>query len=115
MSEQINIDKIAFEIIWHAGNAKSLCMEAISASNANDNESAETNLKKASEELKEAHKIQTKLLQECSNGEMLSADILMAHAQDHLTMGLMSMDFAKQIILMNKKILALENELSEKQ
>jgi cellobiose-specific phosphotransferase system component IIA len=46
---------------------------------------------------------------------MLSADILMAHAQDHLTMGLMSMDFAKQIILMNKKILALENELSEKQ
>lgn len=97
-------EELSFELIWHAGNAKSCAMEAIKAIDSNDSTTCENKLKEAGEELKEAHQIQTNMLQDFSRGKEFKVDILMVHAQDHLNGAMLTLDFAKQIIELKKEI-----------
>ncbi len=119
MSENENkkSEEISFQLIWHAGNSKSCSMEAITAAYSNDYEEAQRKLDEAAAEMKEAHQIQTDLLHDFANGNGISVDILMVHAQDHLNSAILSLDFAKQIIALSKKVDDLQkqvNNLEEK-
>ncbi|MCI8401376.1 MAG: PTS lactose/cellobiose transporter subunit IIA [Lachnospiraceae bacterium] len=102
--------EISFQLILHAGDAKSSAMEAILFSNEGDFDKAEESLKKAADELKEAHTIQTKLIQDEAGGNGAQLNILLVHAQDHLCMAMMTIDFAKQMLNMNKRIRELEEK-----
>ena len=97
-------EEVSFQLIWHAGNSKSCSMEAISAAYAEDYDAAQKKLEEAAAEMKEAHQIQTDLLHNFANGDGMEVDILMVHAQDHLNGAIMALDFAKQIITLNKKV-----------
>lgn len=88
----------SFELILHAGNAKSSGMLAIEEARAYQFTDAQKHLDKAKEELKIAHKTQTDLIKTEANGGNTTFSILLVHAQDHLTSAMNTLDQAEEFM-----------------
>lgn len=88
----------ALQIILHAGNAKSNAMLAIEAAEEGDLAQAREHMDVAREEMKIAHKVQFDLVQSEASGTPVEVTIILVHAQDHLTMAIMAIDFAEHFI-----------------
>ena len=100
--------ELAFNIIVHAGESRSLSSEAMDAAEAYDFEKAEDLLKQANDEFLKCHEIQTDMLTKEANGEKNDLNVILIHSQDHLTMATMAMDNAKRWIKINKKLQKME-------
>lgn len=94
----------AFQLILHAGNAKSLAMEAIFTAKKNNFDEAEVKLTEADFEFNEAHRIQTDLIQQEAGGSEFNLPLIMIHAQDHLMTSLTLKDLSREIIELHKLI-----------
>lgn len=90
--------QIAMGLIMHAGNARSLAMEAIQAAKAGQIDQADELIAKSDEALLEAHQVQTNLLVKEARGEKLEIGILLIHSQDHLMTSITVKDLAKEFI-----------------
>lgn len=90
--------EVAFELILHAGNSKSSSLMAIDKAREFEFEEAEELLKAARTELKEAHLVQTGLIQGVARGEETQLNIILVHAQDHLTMAMMMVEQANEFM-----------------
>lgn len=101
MEEKVAND--AMQLILHAGNAKSMMMEAMYEVIDNRNyKKAQDRIKEAGKELGKAHEIQTALLFDEMQGKQENSgamSILMVHAQDHYMNAVMLKDFAELMIL----------------
>jgi len=98
---------IAMELIAGAGDARSYAMEAIAQAKTGDFDEARESLQKAKESMVGAHEIQTGLLRaemSGNEGEKAELTLLMAHAQDHLTMALLMRDIALEFIELYEKL-----------
>ena len=102
--------ELAFNIIVHAGESRSLSSEAMDAAENYDFEKAEDLLKKANEEFLKCHEVQTDMLTKEANGEENNINVILIHSQDHLTMATMAMDNARRRIKINKKLQELEEK-----
>lgn len=102
--------ELAFNIIVHAGESRSLSSEAMDAAENYDFDKAEDLLEKANQEFLACHEVQTDMLTREANGEKNNLNIILIHAQDHLTMATMAMDNAKRLIGLYKKIKILEDK-----
>lgn len=100
----MTIEQMSFQLILHAGNSKSCAMEAIQLAYKNEFDEANSKIEEAGKELTIAHKSQYDLLSDYSNGKNINVDILLVHAQDHVTGASLMLDLAKEIINLNKKI-----------
>lgn len=96
--------EVIMGIIVHGGNARSLAMKAMTAAKESKFEEAEKWIEEANEELNNAHRIQTDLIQAESRGEKHEISLLMVHAQDHLMNAMTVRDLTIEIIGLNKKI-----------
>lgn len=103
--------EIAFELIIHAGDAKSAAENAIKAANTYDFEKAEALMKEAVKELQEAHHVQTDVAQAEARGDQYEVSVLLVHAQDHLAMAITAISTAKQMLNLNRRIFALEEKM----
>lgn len=95
----MNTEKVAFDIISLAGDAKGELQKALKL--AHEGKFAETQnlIDKASSQLQEAHKLQTQeLLTREANGEKLQFNVLISHAQDYLITTYTLKDVAVEII-----------------
>lgn len=101
----------AFQLITHAGNARSAALMAIEAAREFDFEDAKKNMQEASDAMYEAHHIQTELVQQEARGEQVPLNVILVHAQDHLTMAIESIRNAEEFIhiykVLNKVTTAL--------
>ena len=97
-------DQIAMNLIDLAGNARSKAMEAIETAREAKFDEARHLLQEAQQELNAAHHTQTDLLSASAKGEQITMDILLVHAQDHLTMASISIDFAEEFILLREEM-----------
>lgn len=88
----------AMQIILHAGNSKSASLMAIDAAHDGDFEEAERLLEEARTEMGEAHKVQFGMTQAEANGNPVDINIILLHAEDHLTMAIMASDMAERFI-----------------
>ena len=102
--------ELAFNIIVHAGESRSLSSGAMDAAEAYDFEKAEDLLKQANDEFLKCHEIQTDMLTKEANGEKNDLNVILIHSQDHLTMATMAMDNARRWIKINKKLQKLEEK-----
>ena len=102
-NEELDLTQISFQLILHSGNAKSYAMEAVEKSRQNKFEECDELMLKAEDELEQAHNSQTDLLTQFASGKEILPNVLLTHAQDHLTMATLSIDFAKEIILLRKE------------
>lgn len=103
-----DIQTIAFNIILHAGESKNYSFQAMQCGRNGNFLEAEELLKKASQELNEAHQAQTDLLVNEAKGEKMNLSVIFVHAQDHLSMAIFAKDMAVEYIegfkLIDKKI-----------
>ncbi|MCY8923001.1 PTS lactose/cellobiose transporter subunit IIA [Bacillus atrophaeus] len=98
MADTLHLEQVSFEIILHAGNARSSAMEALQHVKNNEYDSGYQKIQEAEAELLQAHQAQTRLLQKEAQGEGLSPNLLLIHAQDHLMMSMTVKDVAKEMI-----------------
>lgn len=94
----------AMKIIMYAGNAKSEAMLAMDGAAEGDFAGAASHLELARNEMRAAHKVQFDLVRAEANGEGVEVHVVLVHAQDHLTMAIMSIDFAERVIDLYKKL-----------
>ena len=99
---------LSFNIILHAGNARSHAMEAIALAKEYKFVEANKKIEKAEEEFNKAHHIQTDLLQKEANGEKNNITVILIHAQDHLMTAMTVKDLALEMIDMYKKMEAID-------
>ena len=102
------LELIVFEIISKGGTAKGLVYEALTKSEEGDFDKAQQLLHLADQELKEAHRIQTKLIQEEASGMHHEVTVLFVHAQDHLMTAIEVRTLAENLIRMNQRLHLIE-------
>ncbi|PGL73217.1 PTS lactose/cellobiose transporter subunit IIA [Bacillus sp. AFS055030] len=95
---------LAFQLILHSGNAKSLAMEAMQKAKEGNFDEAEEKLTEADSAFNEAHHVQTDLIQREAGGENVNFPLIMVHAQDHLMNSMTLKDMAREIIELHKLI-----------
>jgi cellobiose PTS system EIIA component len=103
MPADTNIEQIAFQLILHSGNAKSLLMEAMYKAREGKFSEAREKVIEAKTELKNAHHSQTSLIQSEAGGQQYKINILLVHAQDHLMTTLTTRDLVEEIIFLHEK------------
>ena len=106
-SEELQV--VAFEIILHSGDARSMIHEAFALMKNKQFDEAEKKLEDANNEILEAHKSQTKLLQDYANGEEIVMEIIMDHAQDHLMTAMTFREMAIEHLELYKQINFMKN------
>jgi cellobiose PTS system EIIA component len=95
---------LAFQLILHAGNARSLAMEAMQEAKKGNFAEAEAKLNEADSAFNEAHHVQTDLIQKEAGGAKFNLPLIMIHAQDHLMNAMTLKDMAGEIIDLHKLI-----------
>lgn len=110
MDNAEKIYELAFNIIAHAGESRSLSSGAMDAAENYDFDKAEDLLKQANKQFLKCHEVQTDMLTREANGEKNEINIILIHAQDHLTMATMSLDNARRLIGLYKKIKKMEEK-----
>ncbi|WP_088041429.1 PTS lactose/cellobiose transporter subunit IIA [Bacillus sp. EAC] len=103
MPTDTTIEQIAFQLILHSGNAKSLLMEAMYKAREENFTGARLKVNEAKEELKKAHHSQTSLIQSEAGGQKYEINILLIHAQDHLMNTLTTRDLVEEILFLHEK------------
>ncbi|WP_287762515.1 MULTISPECIES: PTS lactose/cellobiose transporter subunit IIA [Megamonas] len=81
----MNTEKIAFDIISLSGDAKEQLKQALKLAHESKFSESSILIDTASNKLQKAHQLQTQeLLTREANGEKLSFNVLISHAQDYL-------------------------------
>ncbi|WP_373893686.1 PTS lactose/cellobiose transporter subunit IIA [Virgibacillus natechei] len=106
----MDIEQFSMNIILHAGNAKNYLHEALQDARNNSFDKVESKIKQASGELLEAHKLQTKFIQEDAKKGLGNLSVLLVHAQDHL----MTVMSEKSLIEEMIEVYRNQHELNEK-
>src|SRR5699024_3113877 len=101
---------LSFNIILHAGNVRSIEMEAIEFAKEYQFTEAREKIKEADREFTEAHHAQTQLLQDEAKGKKNEISVILIHAQDHLMTAMTVKDLANEMIEMYEKIKEVEEK-----
>ncbi|KUO71495.1 MAG: hypothetical protein APF77_14950 [Clostridia bacterium BRH_c25] len=109
----MEIEKIAFTVILHAGNAKSEAYKALAEAKQGRFENIEMYLKNAKRELNEVHGVQTELLTAEANGENVNLPIILVHAQDHLMTAMSEINLVEELIDCVKEIHRLNSMMRQ--
>ena len=81
----MNTEKVAFDIISLAGDAKAELQKALKLAHEGNFAKAKAQIELATPQLQKAHELQTQeLLTREANGEKLEFNVLISHAQDYL-------------------------------
>lgn len=97
-----DLQVIAFEIILHSGDARSIVHEGFQLMREGKYDEAESKMEEANKKLLEAHKSQTSLLQGYASGEEVVMEVIMVHAQDHLMTTMTLREMAIELLAMYK-------------
>ena len=96
--------KTAFELIAVAGESKAESMAAIEAASEFRFDEAKEHLKAADAQMVAAHEVQTDMLQQEAEGNKVKVNIILVHAQDHLTTAMIMRDQADLIMRLYRTI-----------
>lgn len=98
----------SFQIIAAAGESKSKSMLSIDAAREGDFEKAEKLLEEAKSGLRTAHGLQFQMIKEEAAEKHVEVNIILIHAQDHLTMAMLTQERAEEAIQLYKIIHSLK-------
>ena len=94
----IALEEAVMEIIVNAGQSRSLCFEALHAARQGNLDEAKSLLREADGYARQAHKMQTKLLEQDAGEARQPMTLIMVHAQDHLMNSLLARELSEEII-----------------
>lgn len=102
---------VAFQLIMNAGNSKSLYLMAMESAREFKFGEAEKYLQEAETEMRAAHQTQIEMIQQEAQGKPVAVNIILVHAQDHLTMAMMAKEQAVETVNLYKMIKELKDEI----
>jgi PTS system cellobiose-specific IIA component len=108
-----NWEQTLFQIILHAGNARTKALEAAEKAEEGSYEEAEALLAEAETEQAEAHKVHAKVIQMEAGGEQVPFSVLLIHSMDLLLLSWAEIDHTRQMSGLFKRISALEREVKK--
>ena len=94
----IALEEAVMEIIVNAGQSRSLCFEALHAARQGNLDEAKSLLREADGYARQAHKRQTKLIEQDAGEARQPMTLIMVHAQDHLMNSLLARELSEEII-----------------
>ncbi|HDR2737177.1 TPA: PTS lactose/cellobiose transporter subunit IIA [Enterobacter ludwigii] len=94
----IALEEAVMEIIVNAGQSRSLCFEALHAARQGNLDEAQSLLREADGYARQAHKMQTKLIEQDAGEARQPMTLIMVHAQDHLMNSLLARELSEEII-----------------
>ncbi|HHT1136792.1 TPA: PTS lactose/cellobiose transporter subunit IIA [Enterobacter hormaechei] len=94
----IALEEAVMEIIVNAGQSRSLCFEALHAARQGNLDEAKSLLREADGYARQAHKMQTKLIEQDAGEARQPMTLIMVHAQDHLMNSLLARELSEVII-----------------
>ena len=108
-----DMEQFLFNLILHAGSARSFAKEAGQYAEEGNWEEAAKATRGANDEQNEAHKINTTLITKAARGEQVDFSVLLVHALDLLMLAWSEIDYTEQYINVLKRVEALENEVDK--
>ena len=93
----IALEEAVMEIIVNAGQSRSLCFEALHAARQGNLDEAKSLLREADGYARQAHKMQTKLIEQDAGEARQPMTLIMVHAQDHLMNSLLARELSEEI------------------
>ncbi|TQI66778.1 PTS system cellobiose-specific IIA component/PTS system lactose-specific IIA component [Clostridium sp. KNHs216] len=103
MVKKEEIQSMAFMIISYAGSSFDHFYKSIECARTGDFDSAEREMTLGKEDLKKAHESQTDMLSAETKNEDIPFSIIMTHAQDHLTMAILTERMAKEFVCLYRE------------
>lgn len=97
----------AFQMISLAGSAKSHAMMAIANAREGQFDEAREELAQADEDFKACHASQTQMITQEARGNRVEVNIILVHAQDHLTGAMLMRDIADEFINLYQELRSL--------
>ncbi|AGO55246.1 N,N'-diacetylchitobiose-specific phosphotransferase enzyme IIA component [Serratia plymuthica 4Rx13] len=94
----IELEEAVMEIIVNAGQSRSLCFEALRAAREGNIGEAKALLQQADGFSRQAHQMQTKLIEQDAGEARQPMTLIMVHAQDHLMTSLLARELSEEII-----------------
>ena len=94
----IALEEAVMEIIVNAGQSRSLCFEALHAARQGNLDEAKSLLREADGYARQAHKMQTKMIEQDAGEARQPMTLIMVHAQDHLMNSLLARELSEEII-----------------
>ena len=94
----IALEEAVMEIIVNAGQSRSLCFEALHAARQGNIDEAKSLLREADGYARQAHKMQTKLIEQDAGEARQPMTLIMVHAQDHLMNSLLARELSEESI-----------------
>ena len=110
---ELEWEQTLFQLILHAGCARSSAKEAVDLVDSGKWQEAEAALTQANEEQIQAHKINTNIITKAARGENIEFSVLLVHALDLLMLAWSEIDNTEQYIRMANRLEALEAEVSK--
>jgi len=99
------LNDAAMQIILHAGDCRNSVTEALELlENGKDSTAVDDKMKEAKEEITEAHKIQTEMIQHTIETDDFETTLLFSHAQDTLMTIYSELNMAKHIIKLYRNL-----------
>lgn len=99
-----DLPTISFRIIALAGEARSLATQAVRAAQSGEFTRADELLERSETDFRGCHDVQTQALTAHARGEQVTMDILLVHAQDHLSMANMAIADARIFIDLYRRL-----------
>ncbi|MEI4111880.1 PTS lactose/cellobiose transporter subunit IIA, partial [Klebsiella pneumoniae] len=84
--------------IINAGQSRSLCYEALHAAKAGDFATADAKMQEAAHYSREAHLVQTQLIEADEGEGKTKMTLVMVHAQDHLMTSILAKELIAELI-----------------
>ena len=109
----VDTESISKQLIAAAGDAKGCAFEALQEANDGNFDKAEELLNQATEATLPVHKQQMELITATAQGETVPIDVLLVHAQDHLMNSELAQDLIRELLVLYKRVDALEKEVKE--
>ncbi|WJV53848.1 PTS lactose/cellobiose transporter subunit IIA [Prodigiosinella aquatilis] len=98
-----DLESTVMEIIVNAGQARSLCFEALHAAREGDFEQAQALLKESDTFSRMAHRVQTELIEEDAGEGKMPMTLIMVHAQDHLMTAILARELIEEMIALYQR------------
>ena len=91
-------------IIINAGQARSLCFEALRAAKEGDFAKADALLKESTTFANQAHLVQTQLIEEDQGEGKTPMTLIMVHAQDHLMTSMLAKELITELVDVHREL-----------
>ncbi|WP_159084712.1 PTS lactose/cellobiose transporter subunit IIA [Dongshaea marina] len=104
---EFDLEETVMGLIVNAGIARSLAFEALQAAKQQKWQQAEQKMGEADTAFREAHRVQTQLIEQDEGTGQIPMTLILVHAQDHLMTGMLLKEMVTEMIELHQKIAQL--------